>query len=327
MVSIDSVNYFICYISVCLLVLQLASRFYLGEYKIKVIDLFFVTLAISCIFHVAAIIEVILFTSMSTLLFKEVTKFKQEKWIKITGLSVIALNSCVLLYIQTNQIKGEGLAIAAVWFFLSQLITFPLFTRTQPLESRIENGDLYHFLFRFLMVLIVHKYVAVDAVPKSFLLVVLVVFALLACISMFYKKVNVSRLIVQSHISVFLSVLAFAYPLQSMGTLLLVISLLYVMDINVKSLQSHNRRWVEMLEWPTWLSAPFMLLIFSIYGVAGQDLLFKATVTSYLLLIGAISVFGPEKTKAEKLSIKESHLAVFKSVLLVVAIVILERMA
>jgi hypothetical protein len=325
MVSIDRISYFLCYVAMGVLVVNMVARLYVEQLKLRVADLFLIILTIACAFSKNTIIETFLFFALSASLFKEIAKFKVSKNTKIIGFFTIAVNACVLYYIQTQANNTIGSSLAVLWLYITFLLGFPILHVSQQEVERLRNANFFHFVLRLAAVLTVNQYVQTLNFNVVWMYVVLGVFMALLLLAIFYKKILVSKMVIQAHISVVLILLSFVFPHDNLGLLIIIAALIYILDTDSESLQTHNRRWLEMLEWPTWQSPIFLLLILAVYAVKDLDLITKTIFVAYIFLIGAAGVFGPEHKKMAAASKKQRNAILAKSGFLVAAMLMLER--
>lgn len=325
MVSIDRIGYFLCYISLGVLALNMASRFYIDKISVRVTDLFLIILTIACVLQKNIIIETFLFFTLSASLFKEIAKFKLSMRSKTIGFFIIAINACVLYYIQTQSDAGLGATIATLWLYLTFLLGFPIMFKKQQEIERIRNANFFHFVLRLSVVLTVNRYLEPNQIDIVWLYAIVGIFMVILLIALLYKKILINKMILQSHVSVLFVVLAVVFPHHHLGLLLIIASLIYVLDTDSESLQTHNRRWLEMLEWPTWQSPVFILLILTVYTIKDLSLTTKTMFVAYIFVIGAVAVFGPEYKKNSSVGAKQRNAILAKSGLLTAATLILER--
>jgi hypothetical protein len=325
MVSIDRISYFLCYVAMGVLVVNMTSRFYLGQLKLRVADLFLIILAIACLLAENTIIETFLFFTLSASLFKEIAKFKISKSAKVIGFFIIAVNACVLYYIQTQASNTVGSSLAVLWLYLTFLLGFPILHSSQQEIERLRNANFFHFVLRIAAVLTVNRYIQALNFNVVWIYALLGIFMAILLLALFYKKIVVSKMVIQAHVSALLILLSFVFPHGNLGLLVVIAALIYILDTDSESVQTHNRRWLEMLEWPTWQSPIFLLLILTVYAVKDLDLKTKTVFVAYVFIIGAVGVFGPEHKKIAAVSAKQRNSILAKSGLLAAATLVLER--
>ncbi|MCB0348641.1 MAG: hypothetical protein KDD37_07380 [Bdellovibrionales bacterium] len=324
MFSIEGISFFICYLAMGVLAANLVSRLYLKKLSFRAADLFLLALIAAGLTNNHIIIESTIFFGMLVSLFKEIVMFKGRKPIKVLLFLLLAINSCVLYYIQTGQGQFHEIPLAVVWLFVTMLMSFPILQTKQQEVTRLRNASFFHFIFRVASVLFIGRYLVDGQIKIELIYYLLSAFIILLCISIISRKIVFTKMISQAHVSAVVLMLGLSFPHNGLGLLLIISSLLYVIDSDSISLQSHNRRWLQMLEWPTWQSPAFILLILAVHEIKNAPLQLRSMFVVYVLLIGVVSVFKPEKINQDKAGSRQRDVVLTKSLLLIVATVVLE---
>jgi hypothetical protein len=326
MVSISNLEQLLCILSLGMIGVSLATKVYVKKPTIELGDLFFVFLALSCFLHQAIIVETILFIALAIPAFMEICKYQAGKKIKTIGFLNIAINACALFYIQTQAKSGTDTVFAILWMTLTLIFNFPLFHLLQQQEKRIRNSNFFHFAFRTLIIGLIYRYLEKTQVDVVWIYGILSVSILLLLSVWIYSKTSISKMVVQNHVSLLIISLSFVFPHDLQGILLMATFFIYMMDNDGVATLTHNRRWIEMLEWPTWQSPIFVLLILSVQGVRSESLALKIIFVIYVFLLGMVSMFGPHKINIEETGVKNRNIILAKSVVIVSVILIVESL-
>lgn len=324
MVSISSIGHFVCYVAVAVLCINIAARVYLQKLNFRAADLFLFALIAAGLTNNHVVIETTLFFGLLISLFKEVVMFKTKPKLKLFYFVLLAINSCVLYYIQAAgaQIADQGIAL--VWMFVTMLLSFSVLQLQQQEVVRLRNASFYHFILRVSLVVFIHAYGTESAVSLGLIYALLAGFILLLAVKLVYKKIVFTKMSSQLHVSAVLLLLGLIFPREGLGLLLIIPALFYLIDSDSISLRSHNRRWLQLLEWPTWHSPILLLLILGAHGIKNEPLLLRGLLVFYIILIGWASTFCPQNIEQDKPESKQRNVVLAKSLLLLIVIVALE---
>ncbi len=324
MVSISSIGYFISYIAIGVLCLNMAARYYLVKLNFRAADLFLLTLAAAGLTNNHIIIETVIFFGLLISIFKEIVIYKSKPKVKMFYFILLAANSSVLFYIQTTTAGAASLWPAIIWLFVTMLLFLPAIQFRQQEVARLRNASFYHFIFRIAIVVFIHAYVEQNIIPLNLIYALLAGFVALVAFKIIYKKIVFTKMLSQLHVSATLLLLGLVFPKIGLGLLLVIPALIYLLDSDSISLQSHNRRWLQFLEWPVWHSPILLLLILGIHGIKEGPLLLRGMFVLYIILIGGASIFCPQKIEQAGPTNKQRNVVLAKNVLILIVIVVLE---